>query len=218
MSLMHKMAMVAGLLALVVTTGCNSVTRDKMAQEYDRLAALPPAAPNHCASDQALDSLGVAVSANYNFAHKLMKEFVGATENRRAYLGFLNDVAFYVEEEKMEEAAAMERVAKEIQEADAKIEDPKEKVWPRVVEGINATNALNPEQKLVEIAPVAAATLKAIADCQKLKDSFNGFDATTIEKGVCAGKIIVQAKEASECLGFLTVQLQRTIKAKTYAK
>lgn len=218
MSLMRKAAMFAGLAALVVLTGCGGNAREKMAKEYERLAALPPAAPNHCPYDRALDRLGVAVSENYNFAHKLMKEFVGATENRREYLGFLNDVAFYVEEEKMEEAAAMERVMKEIQEEDAKIADPKEKVWPRVVEGINATYALNPEQKLAEIAPVALATTKAVADCHKLKDSFKGFDAATIEKGVCAAKIIAQGTEASECLGFLTIQLQRTIKAKVYAK
>ena len=218
MSLMRKAAMFAGLAALVVLTGCGGNAREKMAKEYERLAALPPAAPNHCPYDRALDRLGVAVSENYNFAHKLMKDFVGATENRRAYVGFLNDVAYYVEEEKMEETAAMERVVKEIQAADEKIADPKEKVWPRVVEGINATNALNPVQKLQELAPVAAATLRAIAECEQLKNSFNGFDATTIEKGICAGKIIVQGKEASECIAFLTIQLQRTIKAKYYAK
>ncbi len=212
------MMMFASLVAMVVTAGCNSVSRDKMAKEYERLAALPPATMNRCPADRALDSLGVAVSQHYNFAHKLMKEFVGATENRRAYLGFMNDIEYYVQEEKMEEPAAMAKVVKDIQDADKQIADPKEKVWPKVVEGIKATNALQPEKKLLEMAPVAAATLKAVNDCKKLKDSFKGFDPATLEKGVCAAKIIKQGVDTSECLAFLTIQLQRTIKAKYYAK
>ena len=217
MKCIQKLMMMASLVAMIATTGC-SVSRDQMAKEYERLAALPPVPTNHCPYDRALDSLGVAVSRHYNFAHKLMKEFVGATANRRAYLGFLNDIEFYVKEEKMDEAAAMARVVKEILEADKKIADPEQKLWPKVVEGINSTNALRPEKKLVEIAPVAAATLRAINDCKKLKDSFNGFDQTTIEKGICAAKIIKQGVDTSECLTFLTIQLQRTIKAKYYTK
>jgi len=202
---------------MVIASGC-SADRNAMAKEYERLAALPPVQMNRCPSDRALDSLGVAISKHYNFAHKLMKEFVGATENRREYLGFMNEIEYLVKEEKMEEPAAMAKVVKEIQENDAKIKDPKEKVWPRVVEGINATNALDPVKKLRELAPVAAATLKAVADCQELANSFKGFDPSTIEKGLCAAKIIKQGVDASECLAFLTIQFQRTIKAKYYAK
>lgn len=217
MKFTQKMVAFAALIVMIISSGC-SVSRDQMAKEYDRLAALPPVPVNHCPYDQALNSLGIAVSQHYNFAHKLMKEFVGATENRREYLGFMNEIEYLVKEEKMEEPAAMAKVVKEIQENDAKIKDPKEKVWPRVVEGIVATNALAPEKKLAEAAPVAAATTRAIADCRKLKDSFRGLDATTAAKAVCAAKIIKQGTDASECLAFLTIQFQRTIKAKYYVK
>ena len=216
MKTFSKMMMVAGAVVTVGLVGCAS--RDAMTKEYNRLAALPPVYCNHCPEDKALDSLGVAVSKSYNFAHKLMKEYVAATETQRAYLGYMNDIEYYVTEEKMEEEAAANRVMKEIQESDVQVANPEEKMWPQVVIGIQATNALKPAQKLQEIAPVALAVAQAIKDCNKLKDSFKGFDQATVAKGICAGKIIKQATDTAECLAFLSIQFKRAIQAQTYAK
>jgi len=189
-----------------------------MAREYERFAAMPPAPINRCASDCALDRLAIAVSVNYNFTHKLMREFVAATENYRAYIGFLNDVNRYVKEKQMDEVEAMAFVAREIQANDLTIEDPEKKVWPRVVDGINAANAMNPQLKLRELAPVAVAVTRAVEDCQRLQHSFRQVDATMIEKGICAAIIIKQGYDTIRCLSFITTQLRRTMLAKFYAK
>lgn len=210
-------AMFAAFLLAVSTTGC-ATARDAVTKEYDRLANTVPAPPVRCEYDRAIDNLGVAVGVNYAFAHKNMKEFVDFTTNHREYLGFLNDIKFYMEEEKLDEKAAMEKVVKGIQAEDAKVTDPKEKVWPRIVAAIKASESLKIENKLGEIAVVVAANVKNAKTVADLKNSFKGFDAPTIAKGIACVEIAGQALFTSECLGFIAEQYRRTLKAKYYAK
>ena len=214
-SIFTAIVIAAGLA--MFTTGCAS-SRDAMQKEYDRLAAVTPEPPVRCSVDRAIDDLGVAVGVNYAFAHKLMKEYVDATTNHREYIGFLNDVKYYMEEEKLDEKAAYEKVVAGIMEQDAKAASPEEKVWPRVVAGIKAVDALSPENKLKELAPVVIATVKCISTAKELKNSFKGFDATTVEKGIACVKILEQGVYTTECLAFLTEQFKRVLVAKHYAK
>lgn len=214
-SIFTAIVIAAGLA--MFTTGCAS-NRDAMQKEYDRLAAVTPEPPVRCSVDRAIDDLGVAVGVNYAFAHKLMKEYVDATTNHREYIGFLNDVKYYMEEEKLDEKAAFEKVVAGIMEQDAKAASPEEKVWPRVVAGMKAVDALSPENKLKELAPVVIATAKCISTAKELKNSFKGFDATTVEKGIACVKILEQGVYTTECLAFLTEQFKRVLVAKYYAK
>ena len=105
----------------------------------------------------------------------------------------------------------------EIQQADAAKADA-DKVWPRVVEGIVAAEALKPEAVLKELALTMAKNADLIATASQLKDSFSGFDATTLAKLGAAKNVIEQAGETAECLGFLTEQFRRVLVAKNYAK
>ena len=207
----------ASLMIAMFATGCASA-RNAMQEEYQRFAAQAPQPVVRCKVDKPIDDLGVAVGVNYNFAHKLMKEFGDATANHREYIGFLNDVNYYVEEEKFDEKAAFEKVKNDIIANDAKIEKAEDKVWPRVVAGIKATDALKLESKLQEIIPVIAANLKMVESISKLSKSFKGFDATTIEKGLACTAIAKQAAWTAECLVFLEEHFRRTLLAKTYAK
>ena len=207
----------AALLVMFNVTGCASA-RDAVEKEYQRLASTPVGAAVRCPEDRAIDNLGVAVNVNYAFAHKLMREYVSATENHREYRGFLNDIKYYMDEEKLDEKAAAEKVRNAILAEDAKIADPKAKVWPRVVAGIKAANGLKLEQKLKEIAVVVAANAKNLKTVGELKNSFKGFDAATVGKALLCVEIASQAVFTAECLGFLTEQFRRTINAKIYEK
>ena len=219
MKKISKFAVGAVLMALTVTiTGCGAGARNAMQEEYNRLAALTPEPPVRCPSDRALDDLGVAVAVNYKFAHKLMKEYVDATTNHREYIGFLNDVKFYMEEEKLEEKAAMEKVRAAILAEDAKVEKAEDKVWPRVVTGINAANALDPAKKLKELLPVAAANLKMAQSCTGLKKTFTSLDPAVVQKALCCARILEQTTYTSESLVFLEEQFRRVLVAKYYAK
>ena len=211
------MMSLTALVLMLNVTGC-ATARNAMQDEYKRLSTTPPEPPARCEYDRAIDNLGVAVGVNYAFSHKLMKEYVSATENRREYLGFLNDVKYYIDEEKLDEKAAVDKVVKGIMAEDEKITNPEEKVWPRVVEGINATNSLKIENKLKEIIPVLAANAKNLKTVTELKNSFNGLDATVIAKGVACAKIAKQATFTAECLTFIAEQFRRTLVARYYAK
>ena len=77
---------------------------------------------------------------------------------------------------------------------------------------------MNVKAKQAEIKAVIAATKKTIVGAQKLKDSFKGFDADTIAKGLACVQIIKQATVTVECLYFLNTQLVLTLEAAFYAK
>ena len=206
------------MMLMIIVTGCGGAARDAMQKEYARLAAVTPEPPVRCPSDRALDDLGVAVAVNFAFTHKLMKEYVDATTNHREYIGFLNDVKFYMDEEKLDEKAAMEKVRTAIIAEDAKAEKEEDKVWPRVVAGIKAVDALGPENKIKEIIPVAAANLKLAKSASGLKKTFTSLDAAVIQKAVCCGNILKQTTYTGECLVFLEEQFRRVLVAKYYSK
>lgn len=209
-----------GVVAMVVmfsVTGC-ATARDAMQKEYQRLASTPPAPVVRFPEDRAIDNLGLAVNVNYVFAHKTMKEYVDATENNREYIAFLNDIEYFMETENLDEKAATEKVVKGIMEQDAKITDPEAKVWPRVVKGIYAVDALKPEKKIKELGVVLLANAQALSTITELRNSFTGFDAPTLLKIAACVEIGIQVTFTAECLMFLTEQYRRTLVAKYYAK
>ena len=212
---MNKSLVVAGI-ALVGLAGCMSA-KEKIEAEYDRITSLPPAERIVCGCDKSIDDLGGAVSDLRNFAQAKLIAYVQATENHREYVGFMNDVEVLVKEEGLSPEAAMQKMKDEILKEDAARADA-EKVWPRVVEGYVAVQALKPEALLTEIAAMTLKNADLIVSAAKLKDSFSGFDATTLAKTQAAANISKQAGETAECLAFLTEQYRRVLVAKNYAK
>ena len=214
---MNKLMMVAGAaLVAVAMTGCMTA-KEKVTEEYNRITSLPPAQRIVCGCDKAIDDLGGAVCDARNFAQGKLAAYVKATENHREYVGFLNDVEVLVKEEGLSNEDAVKKLNAEILKEDATRADA-DKVWPRIVEGIVAVEALKPEAMLKELAVATLKNADLIATASRLKDSFKGFDATTLAKAAAVANISKQTGETAECLALLTEQYRRVLVAKNYAK
>ena len=198
------------LMAAGLVTGCAS-SRDAMAKEYERLAAIKPGPKIIFSGDKAINDLGVLSYTSHVFALDLMKNYVNATENHREYLAFMSDMDYYVKEEKMSEKDAYEKIKAEVSAKDPAL-------WKQVEAGIEATNALGPVEMLKKIAPVAASAANVTKSAAQLKNSFKGFDQTTLLKAKACADIINECTITAECLAFLTIQFERVIQAQTYRK
>lgn len=201
---------VTALLLVVFVTGCTS-SRDALAKEYERLAAIKPGPKIIFSGDKAINDLGALSYTSHVFALDLMKNYVNATENHREYLAFMSDLDYYVKEEKMSEKDAYEKIKAEVSAKDPAL-------WKQVEAGIAATDALGPAQMIKKIAPVAVTAAQTAQSASQLKNSFKGFDQTTILKTKACADIINETAITSECLAFLTLQFERVIKLQTYKK
>ena len=214
---MNKLMLVASVAMVgAMVTGCMS-TKEKVAEEYNRITSLPPAERVVCGCDKAIDDLGGAVCDARNFAQGKLAAYVKATENHREYVGFLNDVEVLVKEEGLSNEDAVKKLNAEILAADATRAEA-DKVWPRIVEGIVAVEALKPESMLKELAVATLKNADLIVTASKLQSSFSGFDATTLTKAQAAVSIAEQAAETAECLTLLTEQFRKVQVAKLYMK
>ena len=207
---MKRMIVIGACIAAVVT-GCMTMTpeekRAAIEKEYARIASLPP--PKRIiVNDKALNDLGLVACDNFSFAHRLMKEYVAATENNRDYVGFLNDIQYFVKEEGLSEQDAYNKAWAAVLEHDAKVAEA-EKVGPRIIKGAAAVRALDPKKKLAELAIIGIEIAKASKSASQLKNSFKGFDAGTIAKAAAAANIIKQLSEALECYAFTLEQYRR---------
>ena len=214
---MNKLMMFASAAMVgAMVTGCMTA-KEKVTEEYNRITSLPPAERIVCGCDKAIDDLGGAVCDARNFAQGKMVAYVKATENHREYVGFMNDVEVLVEEEGLSSEDAVKKLSAEILKEDASRAEA-DKVWPRIVEGIVAVEALKPEAMLKELAVATLRNADLIVTASRLKDSFKGFDATTIRKVSAVANIAKQAGETAECLALLTEQFRKVQVAKLYMK
>ena len=200
----------ATMLLAMLATGCAS-SRDALAKEYERLAAIKPGPKIIFSGDKAINDLGALSYTSHVFALDLMKNYVNATENHREYLAFMSDMDYYVKEEKMSEKDAYEKI-----KAEVSAKDPA--MWKQVEAGIAATNALGPVELLKKIAPVAVTAAKTSQSATQLKNSFKGFDQATMLKAKTCADIINETAITTECLAFLTLQFQRVVTMMTYKK
>lgn len=211
-----KKIIFVSIVAAMALTGCMS-TKERISAEYNRIISIAPAQPVVCACDKSIESLGAAVCDIHNLSQEKLNAYVKATENHREYIGFMNDVELLVKEEGLNNEDAVKRVSDEILKEDATRAD-EEKVWPRVTAGIESVESLKPEVVLTEIAAATVKNIDFIQTANGLRDSFNGFDETTLEKLMAVKDITLQATETSECLGFLTEQYRKVLVAKLYKK
>ena len=196
--------------------GCAS-TREAVENEYKRVAALPPAerilSPNKTVDDVARLSHDV-----YNSSHERLKNYTAATENHREFTGFMNDVKAVMEEEKLSEKDAMAKVCALVQEED-KARPDAEKVWPKIMTGWAAANALGPEQQLTEIGRLTIRNKDIVASASKLPSAITKGDyVSRAQRGVEIAKITEQAAQTTEMLLFLGEQFRRIQMLKNYQK
>ena len=214
---MNKLMMVASAAMVgAMVTGC-ATTKEKVTEEYNRITSLPPAERIVCGCDKSIDDLGGAVCDARNFAQGKLVAYVKATENHREYVGFMNDVEVLIKEERLSNEDAVKKLNAEILAADATRADA-DKVWPRIVEGIIAVEALKPEAMLAELAVATLKNADLTVSASGLQASFSGFDATTLRKESAVANIAKQAAETAECLALLTEQFRKVQVAKLYMK
>jgi len=212
---MKKLMVVAGAAALVgMIAGCAS-TREVVQKEYERLTSLP-AAEQVVSPNKQVNDVGRASSDLYNVCHAKLKNYVAATENHREFTGFMNDVQIVIKDEGLSEEDAMAKVCALVQDED-KARPDAEKVWPRILEGWAAANALDPAKQLAEVANLVIRNQEIVNSANDLPNSFANEDLMSkAQRGAEAAKIGEQAAETTEMLLFLGEQFRRVQKLKTY--
>jgi len=214
---MNKLMIGLALTALVgLVAGCAS-TRDAVQKEYERLTSLP-AAEQVVSPNKQVNDVGRASSDLYNVCHAKLKNYVAATENHREFTGFMNDVQTVIKDEGVSEEDAMAKVRALVQEED-KARPDAEKVWPRIMQGWAAADALEPAKQLTEIASLVVRNQKIVDSANDLPKSFANEDyMSKAQRGAEAAKIGSQATQTTEMLLFLGEQFRRVQMLKNYRK
>lgn len=221
---MKKLAIVCTTLMMgAFWAGCATTSPEKQREayqnEYKRLAALPPAqmvaSPNPDVANLAKMSCDL-----FNEFQPMMKAYVDKVETSREYTGFLNDVRYYVEQEKMSEADACKKVAADVQAADAKLAAD-QKVWPKILRGYAAVGELDVKSQLVKIAALVARNQKIVESVKNLssgksfeKEDFMG----KAQRGRECNAILSQATDTLNCLKYLGDQYTRSLELEAYAR
>ena len=230
---MMKKTMLVGMAAFIVAVICagcaTSGTHGEVAENYEKfkeaVAARPPAFV--ATGEKALDDVGILSAQIYGSTIKYLDEYIKATENNRYYIGFMNDSVELSKEKKIPMGQAMAEVLKEYREADAKVEKDEEKVYPRVIEGFRAIEALKPANKLRELAPIAAQAAEVALNATKVADivaktysSIDFKDVDGMAKKVAVTAALAKVTEQSlfdvRALDFLQDQYKRNIEMEQY--
>lgn len=206
---------VAALVGLMVT-GCFTMSpeeqREAYQKEFARLAALPPAG-QVATPDPDLANIAKLSCDLFNEVQPMMKAYAAKVESSREFTGFMNDVQYYVKEEKMSEKDACKKVMDDVVASDAKRAEG-EKVWPKIQKGIAAANELDPKKQLVQIATLIARNTEISKSVQGFKESpafKNGDYQAKLARANECGEILNQLEETGKCLYFLQDQFTRVV-------
>ena len=214
---MNKLVAVSALaLSVSLVVGC-ATTRDAYQKEFERLSSLPPAAPVMSPNPDVANCAKFSCDL-FNEVQPLMKAYVAKTEASLEYTGFMNDVQYYVDEEKMDAKAACKKVADDVIAADANRPDD-QKLWPKIQKGIEAANSLDPKKQLAQIAILVARNAEIVKSVSNLPNSFQNEDMMGKAKRASECKdISAQLAESLECLTFLGDQYSRVLELEAYAR
>jgi hypothetical protein len=214
---MNKLVAVSAVaLSVGLVAGC-ATTRDAYQKEFERLSSLQPAAPVASPNRDVANCAQMSCDL-FNEAHSLMKAYVAKTEANLEYTGFMNDVQYYVDEEKMDAKAACKKVADDVIAADAQRPDD-QKLWPKIQKGIAAANSLDPKKQLAQIAILVARNTEIVKSVSNLPNSFQNEDFMgKAQRGVECANISKQLSETLECLTFLGDQYSRVLELEAYAR
>ena len=236
---MNKLMLIGlSAIALVGITGCSSLSewydaqllqwREAQEREYRRLAGLPPAqavqSPNRNIAFLAKQSCDL-----FNMAQPKMRAYIALTENSYEYNGFVNDVRYYIENEKMTEAEAQKKVYDAVIAADATRPDD-EKVWPKILKGAAAARQFGPQSerdqmmallsRSIEISAAVVNICKTLRDRQKkmkklVKEKKMSKKQMKEENGLIMQRLAecsaiqMQLSEAGRCISFMMDQYNR---------
>lgn len=210
---MNKMMMSVCLFALTgVITGCVSSedSRSAYQKEYARLSSLPPAEQVFSPNKEIASCAKLSCDL-FNEVHPLVMAYVDKVDADRKYTGFMNDIRYYVEEEKLSNADAMKKVTDAVIAADVNLPD-EEKIWPKIQKGIAAANELNPKTQLIKLANLTLQNQNAADRVSKLPKSYEKepfMDKINRSKECTA--ISKQLTEIGKCLVFLVDQYTRVV-------
>lgn len=249
------------LLAGMMFTGCSTVKqwsadvqdwysakqlewREARQKELKQLAALPPAqmvvvSPKPDITNCAItNAICAKLSCDlFNMAQPKMKAYIAFAETSREYTGFVNDIQYYMEEEKLPVQEACKKVADAVKAADAKRPDD-QKIWPKIVKGVNAARTLGTENQLAPIMELSSRRLgvsamlgKNLKRMDKLQKKFKDakkkkeIDENTYRQ--CIGVIMSRRAECaainnqlnltSRCISFMRDQYSRMKDLEKYA-
>lgn len=204
-----------------IVAGCLTMSpeerRAAYQEEFERLASLPVAqqvaSPNKDVSGCAMLSCGL-----FNEVQPLMKAYVAKVESSREYMGFMNDIRYCVEEEKLSNADACKKVMDAVLAADASRPDD-QKVWPKIKKGIDAVNELDPKKQLIQIAALTVKNQEAGKKAEMLPGSYAKEDITgKIARGRECSAISKQLADVTECLVFLGDQYSRVVELDNFSR
>lgn len=219
---MNKLTVVSVVVLIgAIIAGCATTSpeekRAAYQKEYSRLASLPPAqmvvSPNYDVANCAKLSCDL-----FGEVQPMMKAYVAKTESSREYTGFMNDVQYYVKEEKMSNQDACKKVADAVIAADANRPDD-QKVWPKIQKGIVAANELDPKTQLAQIALLVARNLEIAKSVKALPNSLAKEDfMSKAQRLQEISAISKQLTDMLECLYFLQDQYTRVVELEAYAR
>ncbi len=215
-----KKLLAAGFLCACVS-GCFTTSpeerRAAYQKEFERLSNLPPAVAV-ASPNQSIAACAKLSCDLFNEVQPMMKAYVAKVESNREYTGFMNDIQYYVKEEKMSDKEACKKVTDDIVAADANRPDD-QKVWPKVKRGIAAANELEPKKQLAQIAVLVARQADIQKKVSDLPKSYSNEDfAGKIKRGEECSAISKQLAESVECLAYLGDQYSRVVELENYAR
>ncbi len=198
---------------LAFVTGCASKgkTNKEVASEFDEFKkSLPPAEWVEVGMP-ALDSVGALSAQLYNDTYVTMMEYINAADNHRYYVMLLNDVEAVKKEaekknEKLDDEAAVQKVLNDCAEQD-KTRAEQDKLMPRVIEGYNAVQALQPANKIATLIPLIARIAETAATAKNLPN----------EVKAAAGNPMQAAKMVKSAQNVIS-QLVKTAKMANWTK
>ena len=141
--------------------------REAQEKEYKRLAALPPAQVVVQSPSKEISICAKQSCDLFNVAQPKMRAYIALTENSYEYRGYINDVQYYIEEEKMSSADAQKKVRDAVIAGDAKRPDG-EKVWPKIVKGAEAARQFGSESEFKQFLALRASHLEIEARLVKI--------------------------------------------------
>ena len=228
-----KIGVVEIVLTSVVLAGCSTLSewyaeqqlkwREAQEREYKRLAELPPAQMVK-SPDRDIAACAKQCCDLFNVAQPKMRAYIIKIETSREYVGFINDVQYCIEEEKMSNTEACKKVKDAVVAADANRPDD-EKVWPKILKGWEAARQLGPkadELLILELNHRHIATCARMGKIYKKlrksqKELKNEKNKTAKQERAaelmnrlaeCAA-IQKQLSDASKCISFMMNQYSR---------
>ena len=238
---MHKLMMFSlSALAGVMLAGCSTLSewydtqllkrRAAKEAEFKRLADSPPAqvvkSPRKEIAIRAHESCDL-----FNVAQPKMKAYIALTENSYEYRGYINDVQYYIEEEKMSSAEAQKKVRDAVIAGDASRPDD-EKIWPKIVKGAEAARQFGSEAEWklflalrlqqIEINAKVVKICKAFYDRQKelkklvkkkqiSKEQMQQENSVILERLAECAAIQRQLSDAGKCIAYMVEQHNRVM-------